>query len=54
MFLRTRGEPQLTLGDFVDRAVSEHLHHIADELNDGQTFSPIHSLPQGSQLRKGV
>jgi hypothetical protein len=52
--LRTRGEPQMTLGELVDRALGEYLDRAADEHNEGQGFPAVRSLPQGSQLRKGL
>ncbi len=51
-FLRVQGEPDLQLGDLLDRLVGNGLEHIRCQYNDGQPFStPGTPLPRGRQLQ---
>ena len=54
MFLRSNGEPKLTMTDIVDRAVAEYVTRLGQETNGGEDFPAVGPMPRGSQLSKGV
>lgn len=51
-FLRGHGEPDLQLGELLDRLVTAGLERIRQEQNDGQPFPTTGDpLPRGGQLQ---
>jgi hypothetical protein len=51
-FLRGRGEPDLQLGELLDRLVTQGLDRIRQDQNNGEPFSTSGDpLPRGGQLR---
>lgn len=54
VFLRSHGQPHATLASLLDRAVSDYVRQLSEELNAGEEFPDAGALPRGGQLTKGM
>lgn len=54
VFLRSHGQPHATLASLLDRAVSDYVRQLSEELNAGKEFPDAGALPRGGQLTKGM
>ena len=52
MWLRSHGEPQLTLTELLDRAIAAYLDDLVSERNGGEEFPDGGHLPQASQMKR--
>ena len=52
MWLRSHGEPQLTLTELLDRAIAAYLDDLVSERNGGEEFPDAGHLPQASQMKR--
>ncbi len=54
VFLRSHGEPLLTITELIDRAVTAHLDELVAERNGGEEFPETGHLPRAGQMSKGA